>query len=207
MGLKENNMVAKKIEKSRKDKVVITVRIDKSLDDILNKLRVKIGLSKAELIRNYLNMVNYISLHKGSLKSLDNRNFIIFKRELLNDCLNKLSEIEQIHIGEEMARFLNDIARIKGQIDNLEFKLELCENFGYFPFFIDTERYIYITHEFGPLKFVEAFMWQLIYQEKYTFIESEMASNKKLKSQYNKQVVCVPPRSSINYTFEFAKMP
>ena len=46
---------------------VITVRINSELNDALDKLKDKLGNSKADLIRNYLGMSQYIIKQKNSI--------------------------------------------------------------------------------------------------------------------------------------------
>ena len=48
------------IKEGTKEKSVLTVRIDEELDQILNDVKEKKGISKADLIRNYLELVKYV---------------------------------------------------------------------------------------------------------------------------------------------------
>ena len=66
--------------------------------------------------------------------------------------IENVEEKEKIKLGDKLARFINDIARINGKEDNVDFKLELCDNLGFFTKFIDEENYLLITKEFGPSK-------------------------------------------------------
>ncbi|MFW9830071.1 MAG: ribbon-helix-helix protein, CopG family, partial [Candidatus Thorarchaeota archaeon] len=46
---------------------VITVRIDQKLNENLDKVRRKLGISKADLIRNYLEISKCVVKQKGSI--------------------------------------------------------------------------------------------------------------------------------------------
>ncbi|TFF96017.1 MAG: hypothetical protein EU544_01555, partial [Promethearchaeota archaeon] len=179
-------MAKKNTKNKKKEKTVLTVRIKKDLDESLNKVKNELGLSKADLIRNYLNLCNYMHVQKKAIKTPDNRNLMIFKREILVNFLSGLDEINQAKFGEELGRFINDIARLKGKVDDLEYKLEMCESLGFFPILIDAENYILVPHDFGPLKFVEAFMWRMIMQEDFVYIDGEMDKNQ--RKRYEKEI-------------------
>ena len=200
--------INKNIKKSD-EKVVITVRIDKELDESLNIARSKTGLSKADIIRNYLNLSNYVFMQKGSIKSLDNRELIIFKRSFLKNLLKDMDEVAQIILGEKLARFINDIARIQRRINDLSYKLDICENLGFFPKFIDQEDYILISNKFGPRKFIEAFTWKLITEKDFNrqFVEAEISKNPKSTARNYKKEIAPVERLSSHYAFEFAKLP
>ncbi|MFX1490280.1 MAG: ribbon-helix-helix protein, CopG family [Promethearchaeota archaeon] len=186
---------------------VITVRIDKELNDNLDKLRMKLGISKAELIRNYLKMSYYIIKQKSSIKSLNRRDFIVIKKSFLRKLIEDKEEEEQIGLGEKLARFINDIATINGKEDDLDYKLSLCDNLGFFPKDIDDEGYILITKKFGSRKFVESFIWKLFKENNFNlnWIESKIESQSKIKTAYEKQVQPVE-RSSSHYSFEYARI-
>lgn len=188
---------------------VITVRIDEELDQNIENIRSKLGISKADFIRKYLEMSKYLVLQNNALKSLNNRDFIIIKKSTFRKLVEPLNETKQVELGNKLARFINDIARLEGQIDNIDFKLDLCEHLGLFPKFIDKENYILISKKLGPKKFVEVFIYKLInYEPKfiYEFTEEELKSSKSLRSQYKKDIGPVD-RLSSHYSYEFAKVP
>jgi len=189
---------------------VITVRIDNELNKNLDLVRSKIGLSKADLIRNYLEMSKYVRIQKSSIKSLNDRDLIMIKKSFLRKLLETSEEIKQINLGLKLSRLINDIARINNKLEDINYKLDLCHHMGFFPKFVDEENYVLITKKFGPKKFVEAFTWQLFKQPNqkdfnpnYT---TETIDNKSsIRNQYNKEIVSVE-RSSSHYSFEFAKI-
>jgi len=187
---------------------VITIRIDKNLNNNLNKMKERLGISKADLIRNYLELSKYIVKQKGSIKALNNRNFIVVKRSYVRRLIENMEEKEQIKLGDKLARFINDIARINGKEDNVDYKLELCDNLGFFTNFIDEENYLLITKEFGPSKFVEAFLWRIFNNKEMNpnYIEEDMKGNKSLRAKYKSEIQPTS-RSSSHYSFEFAKSP
>lgn len=198
----------KTIEKKGNESTsVITVRIDKNLNDYLDEISYKMKVSKANLIRNYLEMAKYVLIERNSLKSLEDRNLILIKKSFLKNIIGNLGELEQINLGEKLGRFINDYARIQGKIDDIGFKLDICEHLGFFPKFIDSDGYILFSNKFGPKKFVEAFTWRLINQEEFNlqFIENEMIKSNKLRTAYEK-IIAPIERSSSNYSFEFAKL-
>lgn len=179
------------------------------MDNNIEKMRSKLGLSKADFIRKYLDMSKYFVIQNNAIKSLNNRDFIILKKSTFRKLLEPLDGAKQMELGNKLARFINDIARLEGQIDNIEYKLDLCEHLGLFPKFIDKENYILISKKLGPKKFVEVFIYKLInYDPKdiYDYTDEEMKSSKSLRTQYKKEIGPVD-RSSSHYSYEFAKMP
>jgi len=189
---------------------VITVRIDNELNKNLDLVRSKIGLSKADLIRNYLEMSKYVRIQKSSIKSLNDRDLIMIKKSFLRKLIENSEEVKQINLGLKLSRLINDIARINNKLEDIEYKLDLCDHMGFFPKFVDEENYVLISKKFGPKKFIEAFTWQLFKQPNqkdfnpnYT---TETIDNKSsIRNQYNKEIVSVE-RSSSHYSFEFAKI-
>lgn len=188
---------------------VITVRIDEELNYHIDKLRAKLGISKADLIRNYLEISRFIIKQKSSIKSLNDRDLMIIKRSFLRKLIENQSEEEQIHLGEKLANFVNDIARINGKLDDIIYKLDFCDHLGLFTKFIDDENYILIDKKFGPQKFVEAFVWR-IYDQASDFnidwVSSKIETQSKIRTAYNNKVQPIE-RSSSHFSFEFAKIP
>jgi len=198
--------MAKKEETS-----VLTVRINKELDQLLEKVKDKKGTPKAMLIRNYLEMVRYISINKESIRSLDDRDLIIIKRKTFKKFLNNFEEEEQIRYGIKIAESLNDIARVQGKLDDINYKLDLCEHLGFFPKFIDEENYILFSKKFGPKKFVEAFIYKIINHQPdmefdLNYTEEGIEKSKDIRRDYKKKINPVQ-RASSYYAFEFAKIP
>ena len=200
-------------KKSNQTTNVITIRIDNDLSNHLNEMKKRLGISKADLVRNYLDLSQYLIKQKSVIKSINNRDFIIIKRSYLRKILETLDEVEQIRLGDKLGRFINDLARIVGEIDNINYKLDICENLGFFPKFIDNNNYVLITKKFGPTKFVEAFVLRLFKQKEYNnkYIDNQINSNKNLPNQYkadmgNKYGEPLEISSS-HFSFEIAKIP
>ncbi len=203
--------LAKKAGDNSKSTGVITIRIDEKLDEILNDICKKNSITKAALIRNYLDMARYITIDQKSIRSLNRNDLLLLKKNIFKDILERFDEITQIDIGTELAQFINDLSRLEGNIDDIEYKLDMCEKMGLFQKFIDKENYILFSKEFGPEKFVEAFVWQLITKGDEgdfdkNFIESEMEKSSKLKSSYEKRIQSVR-RDISYYAFGYAKIP
>ncbi|MFW9880645.1 MAG: ribbon-helix-helix domain-containing protein [Candidatus Thorarchaeota archaeon] len=194
--------------KSKNSTFVLTVRIDEDLNDNIEELRQKLGISKADFIRNYLEMSKFIIKQKRSVQSLNKRDLIIIKRSYLRKLIEKSTEIEQIKLGDKLGRFINDIARITSKVDDVDYKLDLCDSLGFFLRDIDHEGYVNILKKFGPRKFVEAFVWRLFKQNEFNlkYTEEELKGSKSLTQQYEKEIQSVN-RSSSHYSFEFAKLP
>ncbi|MFX1275991.1 MAG: hypothetical protein ACFFBP_17335 [Promethearchaeota archaeon] len=195
---------------TKKEKSVLTIRIDNDLDHIINEICERKSITKASLIRNYLEMIKYVLIYQNSFLSSNNNDLLILKRSFFKSILSKFDEDLQIDLGIELAQFINDLARLEGNFENIEFKLDLCEHYGLFPKFIDRENYILISHKFGPQKFVEAFMYQLIkmgteqdFDKSWT--EEELSKSKDARKSY-KQSVNPIVRDSTHYSFEFAKI-
>jgi len=194
-------------KESKASQKVITIRIDNELNDHLDSMKDRLGLSKADLIRNYLELSQCVLKQKSSLKSLNNRDFIIIKRSYLRKIINNLEEEEQILLGDKLARFINDIGRIYGKEDDIDYKLQLCDNMGFFPYFIDNENSILITKKFGPKRFVEAFTYRLFKKKEYNprYVEEELKGSKSLRDQYNKEIQ-PEDKSYSHFSFKFAKV-
>jgi hypothetical protein len=194
-------------KESKNSQKVITIRIDDELNKHLDYMKNRLGLSKADLIRNYLELSKYLIKQKSSIKSLNNRDFIIIKRSYLRKIVLNLDEVEQIRLGDKLARFINDIGRINGKEDDLEYKLNLCDNMGFFPFFVDNDSSILITKKFGPQRFVEAFTYRLFKKKEYNsrFIDEELKGSKSLRDQYSKEIQ-PEDKSSSHYSYKFAKI-
>jgi len=201
-----------KIVSQRRNKLidstsVITVRIDEELNYNIEKTRAKLGVSKADLIRNYLEMSKYIIKQKISIQSLNDRDLIIIKRSFLRKLIENWDEEEQIVLGEKLARFINDCARINGKLDDMDYKIEMCDNLGFFRKFTDDEKYLLIDKKFGPIKFVEAFIWTIFNKGEFNpdWISSKIENQSKIRTAYEKQVHPVE-RSSSHFSYEFAKI-
>ncbi|MHA1496672.1 MAG: ribbon-helix-helix protein, CopG family [Promethearchaeota archaeon] len=171
------------------DSSVLTIRINKQLDEHLNKMKSRLGVSKADLIRNLLELSKYIIKQKNSLKSLNDRDFIIVKRSFLRKLIISSDELDQILLGDKLARFVTDIARISGKVDDLDYKIDICDNLGFFPKFIDEENYVLVTKKFGPKKFVEAFLFRLFNGKEmdHNYIEENLKGNKNLTQKYKNE--------------------
>ena len=194
-------------KESKSSQKVITIRIDNELNNHLDNMKDRLGLSKADLIRNYLELSKCMLKQKSSLKSLNNRDFIIIKRSYIRKIMENLEEEEQIHFGDKLGRFINDLGRIYGKEDDIVYKLQLCDNMGFFPFFVDNENSILITKKFGPQRFIEAFIYRLFKKKDYNprFVEEELKGSKSLRDQYNKEIQ-PEEKSSSHYSFKFAKV-
>lgn len=193
-----------------KEKSVLTVRIDEDLDQLLNNLKDEKGISKATLIRNYLELAKYLYIDQESIRSSDDRDLIIIKRKTFRKMLDTFAEVDQMKQGIKFARFVNDIARLRGKIDDLDYKISLCEKYGFFKKFIDAKNYILISNKFGPKKFVEAFTYKLIYHSPeieydLNFTEEALEKSKDTRKEYNKEINPVI-RANSYYAFEFAKL-
>ena len=143
--------------KTKSPSVVITVRIDEELNSNLESIKRDNGISKANLIRYYLEFSQCLIKQKNSVKSLDDQDFIIIIRSFFRDIIEKVEEAEQILLGDKLARFINSISLIKNKGDNLGFKLDLCNNLGFFRKYIDDQNYVLISKKFGPKN-----LWKLL---------------------------------------------
>lgn len=191
---------------------VITIRIDSDLNNFLDEMKRRLGISKADLVRNYLELSRYIIKQKSIIKSLNNRDFIVIKRSYLRKIVEALDEVEQIKLGDKLGRFINDLARIMDDVENIHYKLDVCDNLGFFPKFIDNNNYVLITKKFGPQKFVEAFILRLFKQKEYNprYVDEQVKNTKSLQSQYEKDMGNEYGKpieiSSSHYSFEIAKI-
>ena len=168
---------------------VITIRIDGKLNEHLDNMKERMGISKTNLIKNYLELSKYLIKHKTAIQSLNDRDLVIVKKSFLRKLIEQLEEKEQLNSGDKLARFVNDIARIYGKQEDLRYKIDFCNNLGFFNSFFDDNNYLLTTKKFGPQKFVEAFLWRLFKQ-------------KQLNSKIKELDI-----SSSHYSFEFAKIP
>ncbi|MHA1933613.1 MAG: hypothetical protein ACW96X_13805 [Promethearchaeota archaeon] len=195
--------------KSMKDStVVITVRIDEELNKNLETIKKDLGISKADIIRNYLELSKCLIKQKNSVKSLDDQDFMIILKSYFRELVEITAEEEQINLGDKFARFINATALIKNKTEDLNFKLDLCNNLGFFRKYIDDQNYLLISKKFGPKKFVEAFTWRIFKNKEFNprYTEDELKGSKNLTQQYNREIHPLD-RISSYYSFEFAKIP
>jgi len=197
-----NDDVPKKLTK------VITIRIDAELNEHLDKMKKRMGISKTSLIKNYLELSNYLIKQKSAIQSLNDRDLVVVKRSFLRNLTKRLDESEQLAFGDKLGVFINDIARIYGKQDDLHYKVDFCDNLGFFSSILDDENNLLIVRKFGPKKFVEAFLWRLFEQKELNpnYIEEEMKGNKSLRQKYKNQIKDLDISSS-HYSYEFAKIP
>jgi len=100
---------------------VLTVRIDQRLDQILEEIKDRKHLTKANVIRNYLEMAKYLIIDQSSIRSLDDRDLIVIKRSTFRKFIENLEEEAQMELGIKFARLINDIARVQNQLENFIF--------------------------------------------------------------------------------------
>ncbi len=197
-------------EKSKGKTTVLTVRISEDLNMILEARSSERRLTKAALIRDYLEFARYYLKDYDSLKSLNKNELIVMKKQFFKSILSEFREKVQIEFGKEMGRFINDMARLQGRIDDISYKLELCEKYGLFPKFIDEEGYILINKGFGPKRFIESFTWYLITMAtegdfNKEFITEEIEDSRSTRKDYEKRIQPVH-RDNTHYAFEFARI-
>lgn len=203
-------MSQNEINKEREKTTVLTVRIEEKLDKILNGMKSKKGISKANVIRNYLEKARYIEINHNSIRTFDDRDLIVIRRKTFKKFLESFEEVQQMVWGIKIARFINDLARYKRKLEDIEYKLDLCEQLGFFIKIIDDDNYILFSKTFGPDKFAESFAYKLIHynlEDSYdiSFTNEAIESSSKLRGQYNKKIGPVD-RNKSYYTFEFAKL-
>ncbi|MFX1238511.1 MAG: hypothetical protein ACFE8P_12425, partial [Promethearchaeota archaeon] len=152
----------------------------------------------------------FVMVDQESIKSTNDNNLVLLKRSFFNTLVSNFEEEEQIDLGIEIAQFINDLARLEGKIDDLDYKLDICAHYGLFPKYIDREKYILISNKFGPEKFVEAFIYKLVkmgseqdFDKAWT--TEQLSKSKDAKKAY-KQKVNPIRRSAEHYSFEFAKL-
>ncbi len=198
------------ITRKKEETSVLTVRISKELDQILEEIKDNKGITKANVIRNYLEMAKYLIIDQDSIRSLDDRDLVNIKKSTFRKLLNSLEEEAQMVWGIKFARYINDLARLQGQLENIDYKIDLCGHLGFFNKFIDKENYILFSNKFGPEKFVEAFVYKIInyspedeYDMDFTTLQLEKDS--KRKKDYNKKIGTVK-RAKSYYAFEFARI-
>ncbi len=194
--------------KSKKTTKVITIRIDEELNEHLDNMKERMGISKTNLIKNYLELSKYLIKHKTAIQSLNDRDLVVVKKSFLRNLIEQLEEKEQLISGDKLARFVNDIARIYGKQEDLRYKIDFCDNLGFFNSFFDDNNYLLITKKFGTKKFVEAFLWRLFKQKELNsnYNKNEMEGNKSLRQKYKSEIKVLDISSS-HYSYEFAKIP
>ena len=197
----------------KKPTKVITIRIDQELNDNLDRMKDRMGITKNNLIKNYLELSKYFLKHKSTIRSLNDRDLVVIERSFLRNLIEKLKETvkketEQIIFGDKLGTFINDIARIYGKHEDLEYKIDFCDNLGFFNNLLDESNYVLVEKKFGPTKFVEAFLWRLFEQKELNpnyGNEDEMKGNKSLRQKYKNQIKQLGISSS-HYSYEFARI-
>jgi hypothetical protein len=192
----------------KKPTKVITIRIDEELNEYLDKMSKRIGITKTNMIKNYLKLSKYIIKQKSALQSLNDRDLVIIKRSFLRNLIERLDESDQLLFGDKLGVLINDIARIYGKQEDITYKVDFCDNLGFFSSIIDDDNNLLVIRKLGPKKFVEAFLWRLFEQKELNpnYIEEEMKGNKSLRQKYKNQVKELDISSS-HYSYEFAKVP
>ncbi|NVM17979.1 MAG: hypothetical protein HWN80_09700 [Candidatus Lokiarchaeota archaeon] len=192
----------------KKPTKVITIRIDEELNEYLDKMNERIGTTKTSLIKNYLELSKYVIKQKSALQSLNDRDLVVVKRSFLRNLIERLDESEQLNFGDKLGVFINDIARIYGKQEDIHYKVDFCDNLGFFSSILDDNNNLLVVKKFGPKKFVEAFLWRLFEQKELNpnYIEEEMKGNKSLRQKYKNQIKELDISSS-HYSYEFAKIP
>ncbi|MHA1257007.1 MAG: hypothetical protein ACTSPS_15565 [Promethearchaeota archaeon] len=196
-----------KISEPKKQTKVITIRIDQELNENLDRMKERMGINKNSLIKNYLELSKYFLKHKSTIQSLNDRDLVVVKRSFLRDIIKCLKETEQINFGDKLGEFINDIARIYGKQEDLQYKIDFCDNLGFFNNLLDESNYVLVEKKFGPAKFAEAFLWRLFEQKELNpnYIEEEMKGNKSLRQKYKNQIKQLEISSS-HYSYEFARI-
>ena len=184
---------------------VITIRIDEELNDNLDKMNKRLGITKTNLIKHYLGLSKYLVKQKSTLQSLNDRDLVVVKRSFLRNLIDRMDESEQLSFGDKLGVFINDIARIYGKQEDIAYKVDFCDNLGYLSSILDDDNNLLVVKKLGPKKFVEAFLWRLFEQKELNpnYIEEEMKGNKSLRQKYRNQIDI----SSSHYSYEFAKIP
>ena len=141
--------MSKEVEPKKQTKV-ITIRIDRELNENLDRMKDRMGINKNSLIKNYLELSKYFLKRKSTIQSLNDRDLVVIKRSFLRNLLERLDETDQINFGDKLGRFINDIARIYGKQENLQFKIDFCDNLGFFNNLLDESNYLLIEKKFGP---------------------------------------------------------
>ena len=187
---------------------VITIRIDEELNDQLDKMHKRMGISKTSLIKNYLELSKYLIKQKSALQSLNDRDLVVVKRSFLRNLIERLEESEQLNFGDKLGVLINDIARIYGKQEDIRYKVDFCDKLGFFSSILDDDNNLLVVKKLGPKKFVEAFLWRLFEQKELNpnYIEEEMKGNKSLRQKYKSQIKELNISSS-HYSYEFAKIP
>lgn len=189
---------------------VLTIRIDENVNKRLDEISEKRRTTKASVIRDYLEMAKYILLDHNSIRSLNENDLLMIKRNTFKLIMDRFDEITQIEFGTKIAQFINDLARLQGKMNDIKYKLDICEKFGLFPKFIDKEGYILFSKLFGPKKLVESFVWRLITKGDKgdfdkSFTENEIEDNKKVRANYEEKIQPIR-RDASHFAFEFAKL-
>jgi len=187
---------------------VITIRIDEELNDQLDKMHKRMGITKTSLIKNYLELSKYVIKQKSALQSLNDRDLVVVKRSFLRNLIERLDEKEQLNFGDKLGVLINDIARIYGKQEDISYKVDFCDKLGFFSSILDDDNNLLVVKKLGPKKFVEAFLWRLFEQKKLNpnYFEDEMKGNKSLRQKYKSQIKELDISSS-HYSYEFAKIP
>ena len=191
----------------KKQTKVITIRIDQELSDNLDRMKDRMGITKNNLIKNYLELSKYFLKGKSTIQSLNDRDLVVIKRSFLRNLIERLDETEQLTFGDKLGRLINDIARIYGKQEDLQYKIDFCDNLGFFNNLLDESNYVLVEKKFGPAKFAEAFLWRIFEQKELNpnYIEEEMKGNKSLRQKYKNQIKQLDISSS-HYSYEFARI-
>lgn len=184
----------------------ITVRINESMENDLNFVSEKLlNVKKGTAIRNYLTLSELVAVsNDGSIKGYNNRLMVILKQETLQLILSKANSDLQLNIGDDMALYINDVCRLKGN-DSLIYKLNLCNRLGWFIYTLDSEKNVQISLEFGPEDYTKAFFYRLAKDKKMAvrFLSDKTVSDKTAKRDMEKEFGKGETAITANYSFKF----
>ena len=105
---------------------VLTLRIDNDLDKILKEISKKKRSTKAAIIREYLDLAKYLLLDRNSIKSLNENDLIVLKRSDYKEILENFDEIKLIDLGTQLGQFINDLARLQGKLEDIDYKYDVA---------------------------------------------------------------------------------
>ncbi len=167
----------------------ITVRIDSDMESELNFIAENIlNEKKGNVIRKFLSLAEILAINNdGSIRGYNNRLLMILKKETIQRIISKVDEELQVDFGDEMARYINDICRLKGE-STLEYKLRLCNRLGWLVPFYDKNFNTQIPHDFGPEDFVKAFCYRLVNEKKMNlkYLSTNLTSDKAAKKEFER---------------------
>jgi len=171
----------KKIQRSESP---FTLRLKQEFIKKLNLLSIEMGVSKSKIVKSYIHLSNYFLVEPNlNLTTFTKMDLSVFPKEILKGLLHKLSETEQISIGDNLGTIINNNSQIIG-LQSFKEKRELIQGLNWIKFTpvtlyeeeknTETDKVEKIKKEFWgiskdmwPISIIHAMLFRIMYNQRF----------------------------------------